>query len=157
MQVKLIVVGGDVRPSEIDLELPAVLGRGRDARISLPQGLVSRRHCELFESEGMLRVRDLGSLNGTFVGSQRIEDAELPAGDLLTVGTVTFRAVYGEKMTLSSSSSGEFVAVTPVVSDERDSVFSDEEYSANDSTLEDDEARATRLGETLIQPKNPNP
>jgi hypothetical protein len=39
-------------------------------------------------------VRDLGSLNGTFVNNQRITEAPLPAGELLTVGTVTFRAMY---------------------------------------------------------------
>lgn len=38
-------------------------------------------------------VRDMGSLNGTYVGSHRIEgDHELQPGDLLTVGIVTFRA-----------------------------------------------------------------
>ena len=41
-------------------------------------------------------VRDLGSLNGTFIGSERVTEALLPAGGLLTVGTVTFRALYGD-------------------------------------------------------------
>jgi pSer/pThr/pTyr-binding forkhead associated (FHA) protein len=39
-------------------------------------------------------VRDLGSLNGTFVNNERITESPLAAGELLTVGTVTFRAVY---------------------------------------------------------------
>ncbi len=42
----------------------------------------------------MLRVRDLGSLNGTYVGQQRVEEAALPHGELLTIATVNFRAEY---------------------------------------------------------------
>ena len=94
MKAKLVVVGGDAKPSEMDLDLPAVIGRGRSASPTLPHPLVSREHCEIYDSEGRLHVRDLGSLNGTYVGNERIEDVVLPAGGLLTVGTVTFRAVY---------------------------------------------------------------
>lgn len=94
MKAKLIVVGGDAKPTEIDLTLPSVIGRGRSATLTLPHPLVSREHCEIYLSEGRLHVRDLGSLNGTYIGNERVEDAALPAGGLLTVGTVTFRAVY---------------------------------------------------------------
>lgn len=94
MKAKLLVVGGDFRVTEISLELPVIIGRGRDATLTLPHPLVSRSHCELYEDDGKLMVRDLGSLNGTYVGSERIEEAELPAGELLTVATVNFRAVY---------------------------------------------------------------
>jgi pSer/pThr/pTyr-binding forkhead associated (FHA) protein len=39
-------------------------------------------------------VRDLGSRNGTFVAHQRVTEAELPSGALLTIGAITFRAEY---------------------------------------------------------------
>jgi pSer/pThr/pTyr-binding forkhead associated (FHA) protein len=94
LTAKLLVVGGDVKTTEIHLKLPATIGRGRDASIVLPHPLVSRRHCELYEAAGQLMVRDLGSLNGTFVNSERVTESPLPAGELLTIGTVTFRAVY---------------------------------------------------------------
>jgi predicted component of type VI protein secretion system len=94
MHAKLVVVGGDAKAAEIKLKLPTVIGRGRDASLTLPHPLVSRQHCEIFESEGQLMVRDLGSLNGTYINNQRITEAVLPSGDLLTIGTVTFRAVY---------------------------------------------------------------
>ena len=96
MKVILVSVGGDVRASEISLQLPTVVGRGREAVLTLPHPLVSRRHCELYERDGKLRVRDLGSLNGTYVGSQQVKDAEVPPGELLTVATLNFRVVYGE-------------------------------------------------------------
>ncbi len=93
-QVKLVVVSGEVKTTEINLKLPAKIGRGRDAAVVLPHPLVSRHHCELFETDGRLMVRDLESLNGTFVNNERISEAALAPGELLTIGTVTFRAVY---------------------------------------------------------------
>ena len=93
LNAKLVVVGGDVKTAEIKLRLPSTIGRGRGTTIILQHPLVSRQHCELYESAGQLMVRDLGSLNGTFVNNQRVTESPLPAGELLTVGTVTFRAV----------------------------------------------------------------
>jgi predicted component of type VI protein secretion system len=92
--VKLVVVSGEVKTTEITLKLPAIIGRGRDAAVVLPHPLVSRHHCELFEDDGLLTVKDLESLNGTFVNNERITEATLAPGELLTIGTVTFRAVY---------------------------------------------------------------
>lgn len=94
--IKLVVVGGDVEAKEMQLDLPATIGRGREASISLTHPLVSRKHCEIVTCQGRVLVRDLESLNGTFVGSERVNEAILHPGDLLTVGTVTFRAVYQE-------------------------------------------------------------
>lgn len=96
MQAKLIVVEPEIQPNQYELSLPMTIGRGRDSRLKLMHALVSRRHCELFEESGKLMVRDLGSLNGTFVGGERVETAPLPPGGLLTIGSVTFRAVYGD-------------------------------------------------------------
>ena len=95
LQAKLIVVGGEVKTKEVNLRLPAVIGRGRDATLALPHALVSRAHCEVFERNGRLFVRDLESLNGTYVNNYKIVgDQPLMPGELLTIGTVTFRADY---------------------------------------------------------------
>jgi hypothetical protein len=94
LNAQLVVVGGDVKTTEINLKLPSTIGRGRGTSIVLPHPLISRQHCELYESGGRLMVRDLGSLNGTFVNNQRVTESPIGPGELLTVGTVTFRAVY---------------------------------------------------------------
>ncbi|MCH2125702.1 MAG: FHA domain-containing protein [Pirellulaceae bacterium] len=94
MDAKLVIVGGDAKTNEIKLKLPVVIGRGREASLTLPHALASRRHCEIIERDGHLWVRDLQSLNGTFIGNERVDEAILPPGELLTIGNITFRAEY---------------------------------------------------------------
>lgn len=98
MDAKLVVVGGKAAADEYQLELPTIVGRSRNASLPVGHPLVSRQHCELFEQDGHLMVRDLGSLNGTFVDDNRLteEPVVLRPGGLLMIGTVTFQAVYGE-------------------------------------------------------------
>jgi pSer/pThr/pTyr-binding forkhead associated (FHA) protein len=95
MEAKLVVVNGKAKAEQFALTLPAILGRSRSADVPLNHPLVSRQHCELFESDGQLMVRDLGSLNGTFVDETRVTDeVVIVPGGHLTVGSVTFEAVY---------------------------------------------------------------
>ena len=96
LEAKLVVVGGEAKQAEVRLKtLPATIGRAREATLTLPHPLVSRKHCEIFEENGQLYVKDLGSLNGTYVNNQRIDGQQpLAPEQLLTLGNVTFRAVY---------------------------------------------------------------
>ena len=97
MEAKLVVVGGKAQAGEFTLKLPAIVGRSRTADVPLNHPLVSRQHCELSEEAGHLMVRDLGSLNGTFVGDSRVTaEVKVPIdpGGHLTVGSVTFEAIY---------------------------------------------------------------
>jgi adenylate cyclase len=67
---------------------------GRIATCDLPvlDPTVSRRHAELEQVEAGVRVRDLGSTNGTFLNGERISDAVATAGARLTFGKVDFYA-----------------------------------------------------------------
>lgn len=97
MDAKLVVVAGESQAAEYPLQLPCILGRSRSADLRLQHPLVSRKHCEMFEQDGQLMIRDLGSLNGTFVGDARISEAvSLKPGDIITVGSVAFQAVFGD-------------------------------------------------------------
>ena len=53
-------------------ELPILLGRGADATIRLDDDYVSTRHARFVPSGDEWYVEDLGSTNGTYIGSQRI-------------------------------------------------------------------------------------
>ena len=95
LDAKLIVVGGDAKAGEFQLRLPCQIGRSKQATLTLPHHLVSRKHCEIREKDGKLLVQDLGSMNGTYIKDQKIVgEAILEPGELLTIGTVTFRALY---------------------------------------------------------------
>lgn len=68
------------------------IGRHDDCLIRIRSSQVSRRHCELFENDGRLFVRDLGSSNGTFVnGAKILGQQALNPGDVITVGGVALR------------------------------------------------------------------
>lgn len=105
MKVRLVSVGSNAKATEVDVLLPAIVGRGKAATVSLPHPTVSRRHCELYDYNGKLMVRDLGSRNGTFVGNQRVDQSEVPLGELLTIATLSFRVVYGEPSSAPHSDS----------------------------------------------------
>jgi pSer/pThr/pTyr-binding forkhead associated (FHA) protein len=47
---------------------------------------VSRRHAEIRRRDGRFYLHDNGSLNGTYVNRQRVDEAELATGDELQVG-----------------------------------------------------------------------
>jgi hypothetical protein len=109
MEAKLVALApAEIVNTEFNLQLPVTIGRGRDAKIKLVHGQISRLHCEVYEDNGELKARDLGSLNGTFVDGERVSDAALKPGGMLNIGSVTFRAVYGRMPPESDDSAVEF-------------------------------------------------
>lgn len=122
LNAKLIIVGGKAKTKEVRLQLPTTIGRGKEADLTIPHALVSRSHTLLFERDGQLCAKDLGSLNGTFVDNQRIKTEQiiLP-NQLLTLGDITFRAVYDNgqsaKETLPNNndpSSFQTISIDPI-------------------------------------------
>ncbi len=83
----LVVRSGDLTGARFTLSKPITrIGRGPDSDILFDDITVSRSHAEVFINEGGLFVRDLGSLNGTYVNRVIIEKASLVHGDELQVG-----------------------------------------------------------------------
>jgi pSer/pThr/pTyr-binding forkhead associated (FHA) protein len=62
---------GQVREYPIDVS-PAIVGRADGNTVVIDHVSVSRRHAALTVEDGRMRVQDLGSANGTFVGSQQL-------------------------------------------------------------------------------------
>ena len=63
-----------------------LVGRSPDCDVFLDDVTVSRRHAELLREGESFTIRDLGSLNGTFVNRQRVESAELHDDDEVQIG-----------------------------------------------------------------------
>jgi pSer/pThr/pTyr-binding forkhead associated (FHA) protein len=61
-------------------------GRHPDSDIFLDDITVSRRHAEVVKSGDGYRVRDVGSLNGTYLNRERIDEAALENGDEVQIG-----------------------------------------------------------------------
>jgi pSer/pThr/pTyr-binding forkhead associated (FHA) protein len=58
-----------------------LIGRSPDCDVFLDDVTVSRKHAELLQENGRFTIKDLGSLNGTFVNRKRIEAAETEIED----------------------------------------------------------------------------
>jgi pSer/pThr/pTyr-binding forkhead associated (FHA) protein len=67
-----------------------VIGRRHDCDLRIPLMAVSRKHCQLNRDEGVLKIRDLGSRNGTYLNGKRIDEAVIHAGDYIEVGPLKF-------------------------------------------------------------------
>lgn len=67
-------------------------GRHPESDIFLDDVTVSRRHAEFYRRDSGFSVRDVGSLNGTYVNRERIEEVSLAGGDEVQIGK--FRLVF---------------------------------------------------------------
>ncbi|WP_163506092.1 oxoglutarate dehydrogenase inhibitor Odhl [Fodinicola acaciae] len=67
-------------------------GRHPESDIFLDDVTVSRRHAEFRREQGTFSVRDVGSLNGTYVNRERVEQATLANSDEVQIGK--FRLIF---------------------------------------------------------------
>lgn len=74
-------------------ERGTVIGRGNQCDIVIPGTHLSRRHTEISIEGNHLRIKDLGSANGTFLNELRIDNATANNGDRLRLDVYTFRIV----------------------------------------------------------------
>jgi pSer/pThr/pTyr-binding forkhead associated (FHA) protein len=75
----------------LDTDLSTV-GRHPESDIFLDDITVSRRHVEFRREAATFRVHDVGSLNGTYLNGDRVDDAELQNGDEVRIGK--FRLIF---------------------------------------------------------------
>lgn len=80
--------GGERR--RLLVESPCIVGHALRQH-GLASANVSDKHAELFLDGEQLHVRDLASTHGTFVNSQRVQDARVREGDVLGFGDCSFR------------------------------------------------------------------
>ncbi len=93
MNYQLLVLKGRASSQAIQLvDGVTTMGRQDGCELTVRSSQVSRRHCQLFEDNGRLIVKDLKSSNGTFVNGDRIEGQQaLELDDILDIGPISFR------------------------------------------------------------------
>lgn len=117
MDFQLVVIRGRSATQTIRLTNGVTtVGRQEGCQLRISSSQVSRRHCQIFEQQGALLVKDLGSANGTFVNGRRISDAQvLQPGDELSIGQVRFRI---EQLNPSTSSKPSDTAVSQALEED---------------------------------------
>jgi len=113
MQARVVVFKRKAKVQELLLELPAIVGRNRTAAVAIDHPVVSRQHCEIFESGGSVRVRDLGSTNGTRVGDKKIKEAVLRPRDRFSIGPFTFVVHYAPREDATAGQADELAEAVP--------------------------------------------
>jgi pSer/pThr/pTyr-binding forkhead associated (FHA) protein len=72
------------------------VGRSPESDIFLNDVTVSRHHCRFLTKGPNLTVEDSGSTNGTYVNDERVDAAELIAGDEVIIGRFHFVVAHGD-------------------------------------------------------------
>jgi pSer/pThr/pTyr-binding forkhead associated (FHA) protein len=93
MRAQLVPLDG-APPIDIVRDLTLV-GRKEDCDLFLQHKSVSKMHCIIVKTDGLLLLRDLGSTNGTRVNGMRVRRAALLPNDQLTIASYKFRVYLG--------------------------------------------------------------
>ncbi len=98
-QAQLVVIRGEQAGSRFpvrgpgDERSPTTIGRHPDSDVFLDDITVSRRHAEVVVApDGTFRIRDVGSMNGTYLNGEQVQEAALREGAQLQVGR--FRLIF---------------------------------------------------------------
>ena len=129
VSAELKVVGGKHVGQVIPLNRRKFLiGREQDCQLRPNSEMVSRHHCVFSVDDYSVRLRDLGSTNGTLVNGERIrKDVVLVAGDKIVIGNLEFELVIRPGVTVVEADSSvlpPLPATSPTVSNE-DTQFTD--------------------------------
>src|SRR4029450_9184324 len=94
--------------------LPFRIGRSAGSQLMLPSTHVSKAHAEIYTDGLTLRVRDLGSRNGTFLNRETVKDGTLHDGDAPHVGDYEFRVSREAPQEESPDAEGTLLQTAPL-------------------------------------------
>ena len=138
MLAQLIPVDGG-KPIDIKQDVTLVGRKEGACDLMIEQSSVSKLHCLIVKTDGLLFIRDLGSTNGTKVNGQRVTRGALLPGDELAFASARFRVRLGPcEAPVSADQPTEMIAAySPLDSDARSesSLFRDDRSSDSDVRL----------------------
>src|SRR5271169_1742790 len=101
MAVLVVKFEGLVLQNVPALNGPITIGRSPDNSIAIDNVSVSAHHACIEIQQGRMVLRDLGSLNGTFVNSQRVQSTTLKGDDVISIGKHSIYVDETNRMELS--------------------------------------------------------
>jgi len=84
--VLVVKKGPDAGERFVLLKDETTLGRDPQSDIFLNDITVSRKHARVDRAGNAVKVADVGSLNGTYVNGERVDETELRSGDEIQIG-----------------------------------------------------------------------
>ncbi|HTY05577.1 MAG TPA: adenylate/guanylate cyclase domain-containing protein [Gemmatimonadales bacterium] len=89
---KLLSISGD-QSIELAQGKTLVVGRAVTSDVPIYDPTISRRHAEITLTDSGVRIKDLGSSNGTFLNGAKVMDGDAVENDVVTFGKVAFKVV----------------------------------------------------------------
>lgn len=116
-EAHLRVLSGKHSGSTIPLPVGKFLvGREEDCHLRPNSDLISRHHCVFVLDDYGLRLRDLGSTNGSFVNGERLQGSVLlSSGDRVSFGKLDFEVVVGDPTAEDTQSNIDAVSKTELI------------------------------------------
>lgn len=152
LQASLRVVGGKHDGELVPMASHRFLiGREEDCHLRPNNDMVSRHHCAFTIDDYSVRLRDLGSTNGTLVNGNRLRgETHLKAGDRVTIGKLVF------ELEISSSDAAGTGESAPAAEPQ---VLQGEtaELSSDETTYDLPAVPAGEESETTVIPPEPAP
>jgi signal transduction histidine kinase len=113
----LFVIRGNDQGTRFELDAQTSIGRDPSSRIRLHDNEVSRRHAEIQETESSYQICDLGSSNGTFVNSRRVDQHPLTSGDQVQLGRTLMLYTSGDDESVEDLA--EQISIVPHLPNDR--------------------------------------
>lgn len=104
---RITIIAPDGR-AERELGAHNTLGRHPKNTHQILDRIVSKEHCHIVRVDGGFVLRDLGSLNGTFVNGERVQNQPLKTGDEITLGSTRIIFTGDEAAATSTTPGGGF-------------------------------------------------
>jgi len=109
MRARLVSIDGS-ESIEVDKDM-LLVGRKEDCDVHLDHKSVSKMHCVIARSDGLLLLRDLGSTNGTRVNGQRVRRAALLPNDQVNIASLRYKVEIGPDEPLPPSDLTEAIDI----------------------------------------------
>lgn len=138
MRAELIPVAGG-NPIAIVRDVTVVGRQPETCDVVLDKNSISKMHCIVVRTDGLLFIRDLGSTNGTKVNGQRVVRGALLPGDELAFASEKFRIEMGPDAPAAEEEPDDRAVTEEIVLPQADLVeyfgFKEPEGSGSDSDV----------------------